>query len=223
MIQILFLNLTIEDIFRLSSFIPVLLYFSFSKEKNVAKQGLFYFFLFTVTHSILYALITLISKDFAKFFNLIYIPVEFLLISIFFYRACYSKFYRYFIKYVSFAFFLIFTTSLLLEKNLNFDSLINGIQSIVVITFSISFFYEHLKNPNRVFIDRDPFFWGVSAFLLFFSVSFFVFLFRETFWNYSDFYYQYIYVHAFSGILRNIICSIAFLIKPYKENLPEFS
>lgn len=217
------MNLTVEDIFRLSSFIPVLLFLSLSKDKNPAKQGLFYFFLFTSTHSVLYAGITLISKDFAKFFNLIYIPVELSLISLFFFRACTNTFYRYFIKYVSFAFLFIFTLSFMLEKNLDFDSLINGIQSIVVITFSISFFYEHLKSPNRIFIDRDPFFWGVSAFLLFFSVSFFVFLFRETFWNYNEFYYQYVYVHALSGILRNLICSIAFLIKPYKENLPEFS
>jgi hypothetical protein len=217
------LNLTVEDIFRLSSFIPVLLFLSLSKEKNLAKQGLFYFFLFTASHSILYAGITLISKDFAKFFNLIYIPVEFILISLFFFNACTSKFYRYFIKYVSFAFLLIFTSSFILEKNLDFDSLINGIQSIVVITFSISFFYEHLKYPNKIFIDRDPFFWGVSAFLIFFSVSFFVFLFRETFWDYNEFYYQYVYVHAFSGILRNLICSLAFLIKPYKEKIPEFS
>jgi hypothetical protein len=223
LIQIIFLNLTIEDSLRILTFAPVLLYFSFIKEKNKAKQVLFYFFLFISLHSLTYALITFFSARLGIIFNSLYVPIEFIFISIFYYNARNSILYKQFIKYVSVVFLLIFSLKIFLDPILDFDSLINGIESIIIIAFSISFFYEHIKNPNSTFIDKDPYFWGVSGFFLFFSISFFVFLLRQSYWQNNDFFYQYVYIHALSGILRNIICSIAFLIKPYKDQVPEFS
>ncbi len=223
MIQITFLNLTIEDSLRILTFVPVLLYFSFKKERNKARQVLFYFFLFISLHSLLYALITFFSNQIGIIFNSLYVPIEFIFISIFYYNARNSVLYKQFIRYVSIVFLLLFSLKIVLDPILDFDSLINGIESIIIIAFSISFFYEHIKNPNSTFIDKDPYFWGVSAFFLFFSISFFVFLLRQSYWHNNDFFYQYVYIHALSGILRNIICSIAFLIKPYKDQVPEFS
>lgn len=223
LIQIIFLNLTIEDSLRILSFAPVLLYFTFYKEKNKAKQVLFYFFLYVSVHSLLYAFITFLSANIGVIFNSLYIPIEFIIISLFYYNARNSILYKKFIKYISVVFLSLFSLKIVLDPILDFDSLINGIESIIIIAFSISFFYEHIKNPNSTFIDRDPYFWGVSAFFLFFSISFFVFLLRQSYWHNNEFYYQYIYIHALSGILRNIICSVAFLIKPYKEQVPEFS
>ncbi len=217
------MSLTIEDTFRIISFVPVLLYLTFNKEKNKAKQVLFYFFLFISLHSIFYALIFSFSKTSAIFFNSFFIPIEFILVSLFFYNARESTLYKKFIKYVSIVFLIIISLKLFLDPILDFDSMINGFESIIIIAFSISFFYEHIKNPNKIFIDKDPYFWGVSGFFLFFSISFFVFLLRQSLWLNIDFFYQYIYIHALSGILRNIICSVAFLIKPYKEQVPEFS
>jgi hypothetical protein len=223
LIQITFLNLTIEDSLRILTFVPVLLYFSFKKERNKARQVLFYFFLFISLHSLLYALITFFSNQIGIIFNSLYVPIEFIFISIFYYNARNSVLYKQFIRYVSIVFLLLFSLKIVLDPILDFDSLINGIESIIIIAFSISFFYEHIKNPNSTFIDKDPYFWGVSAFFLFFSISFFVFLLRQSYWHNNDFFYQYVYIHALSGILRNIICSIAFLIKPYKDQVPEFS
>ena len=218
------MNLSVEDILRLSSFLPVLLYLFFVKEDNKAKQVLFFFFLFVSGHSVLYALIDYyLPAIYSVLFNSLYIPVEFIIISAFFYKAVPNSLYKKFIKYISALFLLILSSRLILNFKIDFDSLINGIESVVVIFFSISFYYEQIKTPEKTFIDRDPFFWGISALFLFFSVSFFVFLFRESFWSFNKFYYQYIYIHALSGILRNIICSIAFLIKPYKEQAVEYS
>lgn len=184
---------------------------------------MFYFFLFISLHSLIYALITYFSSQIGLIFNSLYVPIEFIFISTFYYNARNTRLYKQFIKYVSITFLLIFSLKIFLDPILDFDSLINGIESIIIIAFSISFFYEHIKYPNSTFIDKDPYFWGVSAFFLFFSISFFVFLLRQSYWHNNNFFYQYVYIHALSGILRNIICSIAFIIKPYKEQVPEFS
>ncbi|MBU6158138.1 MAG: hypothetical protein KGP35_03810 [Bacteroidetes bacterium] len=217
------MDLTIEDSLRLSSFLPVLLYFPFKKEKNIAKQVLFLFYAFVTIHSLLYALITFYFKEYSLIFNSFYIPIEFLLISYFFLKAVQNSVYQNFIKLISFLFIGVFITKSILFPSNDFDSIINGIESIIIIFFSISFFYETLKSPDRIFIDKDPFFWGISGFFLFFSISFFVFLLRQTYWDRPDFFFQYIYIHALSGILRNVICSIALLIKPYKEKVPDFA
>ena len=218
------MNLSIEDILRLTSFIPVLLYFGLRQEFTRAKQVLFWFFLFITFHSLAYASISyFLTSIYSKAFNAIYIPVEFFIVSIFYYEANKGNLYRKFIKYVSTLFILILSSRILIDPTIDFDSMINGVESVVIIFFSISYFYEQIKKPDTAFIDKDPFFWGISAFFLFFSVSFFVFLFRQYYWWLNDFYYQYVYIHALSGIARNLICSIAFLIKPYKEKPLEFS
>jgi hypothetical protein len=217
------LDLTIEDSLRFSSFLPVLLYFPFNKEKNIAKQALFLFYAFISIHALLYALITYYFNEYAHLFNSLYIPIEFLLISHFFFKAVQNSVYQNFIKLISFLFIGIFISKTILIPSNEFDSIINGIESIIIIFFSISYFYETIKNPEKIFIDKDPFFWGVSGFFLFFSISFFVFLLRQSNWNKTEFFFQYVYIHAISGILRNIICSIALLIKPYKEKVPDFA
>jgi hypothetical protein len=218
------LNLTIEDILRLSSFLPVLLYFFFNKEEHKAKHFLFIFFLFVIFHSLIYVIVDqYLPQIFSLLFNAIFIPFEFLIISLFYYNAAENKLYKSFIRNISILFFITLSTRFFISPKINFDSIINGIESIVIIFFSISFFYEQIRTPDKTFIYRDSYFIGICAFFLFFSVSFFVFLFRESYWWLSEFYYQYIYIHALSGILRNLICSIAIIIKPYKEQAIEYS
>ena len=218
------MKLTVEDILRLSLLAPILLYFFRKSKKDTTRWVLFLFCFFVFAHALVSALLTVISKkSYAEAFNILFIPVEFIVITYFFYKALNYEIHKKLMLLLS----IIFLTGLLVKMVLfpenEFDSILNGVESVLVILYSLLFFYEQLRYPKLLFIYSQPVFWGVSGFFLFFSTSFFVFIFRETLWSERLFIYQYFYIHALAGILRNVLFTMGMLIKPEKTPMPEFT
>lgn len=105
-----------------------------------------------------------------------------------------------------------------------FDSLPTVVECLILISFSIIYFYEQLTNTNNLFIYNSPHFWIVFAILFFFSGSFFAFIYAQ---NYSD---SPQVAQTFSDITsyltlpENILFLIAFIIarkesKSIKSNI----
>jgi hypothetical protein len=42
-------------------------------------------------------------------------------------------------------------------------------------------------------------------------------------WDQSLFVYQYVYIHAFAGIVRNILLGIGMIVKPEKAGIAELT
>jgi hypothetical protein len=217
------LNLVIEDILRLSTLLPILL-FLFFKQKEKVKWVFFYFSGFVFIHAIISALLAIYyGKNIAFYFNIIFIPIEFLLISYFFWQVLEYEFHKKILLISCSIFIVIYIIVTVISPLVRFNSLINGLESILIITYSLFFFYEKLKYPKNLFIYSQPYFWGVSAFFLFFTTSFFVFLFRQMAWSQSIFIYQYVYIHAFAGIIRNILLGVGMIAKPEKAGMAELT
>lgn len=216
--------LTIEDILRLTFIAPILLFFLRRSGRNKSKWVFFLFSLFVFFHALVTALLEItIGKGSASIFNFIFIPVEFSIIGYFFYNSVNYEIHKKIILWLSLLFIASFIVKSLFTTHQLFDSVLNGVEALVVIFFSLLFFYEQLRYPKSLFIYTQPEFWGVSGFFLFFSISFFAFLYRQTFWTQKDFYVQYIYIHALAGILRNLLFTMGMLIKPEKTPLPELT
>jgi hypothetical protein len=216
--------LSIEDILRLTFIAPILLFFLTRSGKNKSKWVFFLFCTFVFFHALITALLEItVGKTPSSLFNFIFIPVEFSIIGYFFYHSVNYEIHKRVILWLSIAFIAAYIIKSLLTPLQMFDSALNGVESLLVIFFSLLYFYEQLRYPKSLFIYTQPEFWGVSGFFLFFSISFFAFLYRQTFWTQKDFYVQYVYIHALAGILRNLLFTMGMLIKPEKTPLPELT
>lgn len=217
------MNLIIEDILRFSHLIPILL-FIFFKEKEKVKWVFLFFSSFVFTHAVFSAIIAIfLGKSVSLSFNYIFIPIEFLIISYFFFKIIDYTLHKKILIICSSTFLIIYTSISISSPAIIFNSFLNGVESIIIISYSLFFFYEKLRYPKNLFIYSQPYFWGVSAFFLFFTTSFFVFLFRQMAWDQTQFQYQYVYIHAFAGIVRNILLGIGMIVKPEKAGIAELT
>lgn len=192
-------------------------------DRDKAKWVIFYFCGFIVLHNLVHASLFYQNRGYADLFNIIFIPIEFLFISFFFYFYFGYFFHKKLVIVLNISFFLLWGYVTIKSPANAFDSVINGIESIIIIIFGLLYFYEQLRYPKSIFIYMQPAFWGVAGFFIFAYGTFFVFIYRQTSWEYDQFIFQYAYIHAISGIARNIIFTVAVSVKPYKGPIPELT
>jgi hypothetical protein len=218
------LNFSIEDILRFSCLLPIFLFLRLSKEEKKEKWVILLFPLSSFIHSFIYAVLLIYSTaNIAFIFNSFYIPIEFITISLYFFKAISYDIHKKSLWVVVTFFALIFGFETYLNPNEQFDSLTNITESTFFIFYALVFFYENIKYPKNLFIYRQPFFWGSAAFFIFYSTTFFAFLYRQTSWASKDFIYQYLYIHAVAGIIRNLLLAVGVMVKPEKVSLSELT
>jgi hypothetical protein len=188
LVQILkYLNFSIEDILRFSFLIPIFLFYSTKRENRKDRLVLLYYPICSFVHALIYAFLLIYSTQRIAFlFNALFIPIEFLTVSFFFFKSIKYDFHKKSLWIVFIAFCLFFIIETIYNPTEKFDSLINAIESTFFIFYSLVFFYENIKYPKNLFIYKQPFFWGAAAFFLFYSITFFAFIYRQTFWYNKD-------------------------------------
>lgn len=213
----------IEDISRISILLPILFFFINYRDREKAKWVVFYFCAFIIIHNLIYSTLVFHKINLADLFNIFYIPLEFLFVILFFYNYLGHYFHKKLIIGISALFFLLWGYLTINTPSISFDSIINGVESLVIIVFSLFYFYEQLRYPRSLFIYMQPAFWGVAGFFIFACGTFFVFIYRQTSWQNDEFVQQYAYIHAISGIARNVIFAAGVSVKPYKGPIPELT
>lgn len=99
-----------------------------------------------------------------------------------------------------------------------FNSLNVAILAILIIIWTILFFYEQLTKPadsNQLFIYSTPSFWIVTAYLIYFAGTFFLFIYSQNknLEADSEFSMQYSFINSVFVLLKNILLSIAMFTK----------
>lgn len=100
--------------------------------------------------------------------------------------------------------------------------MIVAIIAITVIVYSIFYFYEQLTKPtigNQLFLYNTPSFWIVIAFLIYFSGTFFLYIYSQNkdLSTDNDFKTQYAIINSIFILLENILLGIAMLVKNKTE------
>lgn len=211
--------LHIEDIARISLFIPVLFYFILRRKDKIIRF-LIYFNLFFFIDDFIYAVVRSYDKTAGYFFNLFYKPIEFLFICYLFYNLLQLSSGKKLINTLLVIFISFWLVSSIYLPINTFNSYIQGLECIFVIALTLTYFYEEIRKPQSLFIYSQPSFWAVIGFFLFFSGSFFVFIYKQTHRHEAEFIEQYINIHASFFILRNLLFTIAVYVKPGKVTLP---
>lgn len=213
----------IENILRLSNLLPVLFFLLQKNASERAKRVIFYFCLFIIIHGIIYTLTKYRVPEFALYFNHLFIPVEFFFISYYYHFSFGNILHKRIVITTGIFFMAVWLYFTFKNPDEAFDSTVNGLESLIVISYSILYFYEQLRYPKTLFIYTQSSFWGIVGFFLFFAGAFFVFIYRQTSVNLGDFNYQFTYIHAIFFILRNVLFTIGIIIKSEKSTLPDFT
>jgi hypothetical protein len=209
----------IENISRLITLLPVLIYL-FRRRNDKLIRAIVFFNTFYIGFDFLYYLIRKTNRELGDYFNLFFVPLEYLFIYLFFSSIFKTKQAKSLLNYSILLFLLFWGITSYFIPISTFNSILNGLESLIVILLTLIYFYEEIKNPQTLFIYSQPQFWGVIGFFLFFAGSFFVFLYKQTHKQEEQFREQYIYIHSSLFILRNILFSIAMFVKPEKVKIP---
>ncbi len=145
----------------------------------------------------------------------IFTIAEYLLFTIFFHWNTYSEKIRNYqrvcsIFFISFAIFYIIK-----GHQTKFDSFPAATESILIISYSLLFFYEQLKFEANTIIYSTKRFWIALAILIYLAASFIFFIATEYLSAKEQFLYWPISIIA--NIVKNILIIIAFCLKTNKS------
>ena len=92
------------------------------------------------------------------------------------------------------------------ENNTN----IRTLESVLLILFSLLYFFQLARNLSVIHLEREPFFWFNTGVLLYFSGNAFIFLYSNYILKYSqDLGIKVYLIHNFFFVLFYLFCSIA--------------
>jgi hypothetical protein len=112
-------------------------------------------------------------------------------------------------------FFFIFACIdfFLINQMNNFDSFAVGIESIFIIVMCIYYLAVQIKGANNLFVYSTSNFWIIITFLIYLSGTFFLYIMAENMIENKNFRIQYIVINSVFNILKNILLSVAMLMK----------
>lgn len=189
----------------LAEILPIVFYLIFLKRNR--GEGLWVIFLYCIL-SALTELIFAVTTQPIVFSS--FAVLQFLLISYFFYSSLQDKK----LKLIPILGVLVFCVFAGLNiSNKNFDSMSESLASIVFIIYCILLLYEQIKDTSTVFVYYNKKFWVVIAFFLYFSATFFLYIYFSTLSDQQR--HTYWVINNFFEILKNILFSVSFIMKKY--------
>ncbi len=148
----------------------------------------------------------------------IFTLVEYTFLSVFLFVVNQNRFSKRVIQWGSLLFLVVSFVDFVESTKSTFDSKPTGVSSILIIIYSIIFLFEQIKVPNQFFIYTSRNFWIATALIIYFSGTFFVFLFAQYISDSQQFENTYSFINYTFSIIRNLFFAIAFLLPPEKEN-----
>jgi hypothetical protein len=106
-----------------------------------------------------------------------------------------------------------------IDNSLN--SIITTVNTVFILLFCLLYFFEQIRFPKTIFIYTQSSFWSIVGLLVFTAGTFFIFWYNNIVKQSEVFENQYIIIHALIFIIRNVLFSIAFTIKPDKQALSD--
>lgn len=209
----------IESLFYYISVITgvlvISLYF-FQNRKNTGFIFIFFYLIYSILSDIiLNPIIKYYTHSIFIGFRLFTI-LEYFFITFYLYSIIKNLNFKFLIKVLSFSFLTYSIFDYFQSKSNTFDSNPTGVACILILFYSIYYLFEKIRTPENLFLYSTPNFWIVVGIILFFSGTFFVFIFSQSNYNDPSFQSAFQLINTSFSILRNLLFSIAFLIKPEK-------
>lgn len=174
------------------------------------------FLVFILVHQFIYNSLKARSNDFAFLFNAFYTPIEFLFTAFYIRLAIVQTFLKKIINISVFFYFITCLLFIILQITAQNDFITKGVTYSLILFYCLLYLFDQIKAPQTIFIYTQSTFWGIVAFLLFASGTFFVFIYFQFAKGMKQFLDQYVYIHAIFFLVRNILFSISIVV--YSKN-----
>lgn len=212
----------LETIARLSLFLPGFLFLLRLKSQNRENWVFFWFIVFTILQQS--AVVFSIKANRSEIADgiLAFNPITYLLFIFFFFQSVlHSSVNKRIVLSCTITYLLLQFIPFIIETTVTINSIITTINTLFILLFCLLYFFEQIRFPKTVFIYTQSSFWSIVGLLVFSAGTFFIFWYNTIVKQSEVFENQYIIIHAVIFILRNILFSIAFTIKPTKQHLSE--
>jgi len=183
--------------------LPIIFYLIFLKRNR--GEGLWLIFLYSLLSLLTELLFQILQR---QIIYSLFTIVEFTLFSLFFYISLKEKRFKYIPIIGALIFYIVAISNF---TNKKFDSLSVSLESILIIPYCILLLYEEIKDPNTIFVYYNKKFWVTIAFFLYFSATLFLYIYYSTLS--AEQRSNYWLINNFFEILKNILLSIAFIMK----------
>jgi hypothetical protein len=212
-----------------SDIIPAIIFlFAFTKHKDKGLWVLFFLNFYSFANNLV-----LINEWYRglnfNFYILyrLYTVAGYTLIALFFYLNIISRITKKVII-VTFALFIIYAIyDFIISPLESFDSIPSAFEAILIIIFAIFYLFEQMKNPRVFFIYTLDKFWIVASLLIYYTGTFFLFIYAESYIADPSFNENYSLINNVFLLIKNIVFSIGLFVinKPsgYSSNsYPDF-
>jgi len=145
----------------------------------------------------------------------------FIVISILFFAAIYYyAFFNPFLKKIVIilaviALLIVIFNSVFIEGIWEYPSMSNTVLGVLLIFFSLAYFYQLLNRQEFIHIEKQGLFWINAGVLFYFSINIFLFmLLRKIIAAHQQ--EDYYMIHIITNIIANVLYSVGLLCKPQK-------
>jgi hypothetical protein len=108
-----------------------------------------------------------------------------------------------------------------IESIWQFPSISMTVLSVLVIFFSLAYFYQLLNRQEFIHIEKQGLFWINAGVLLYFSINLFLFMLLAKIIAYKH-EQDYFIIHIIVNIIANVLYTIGLLCKPQKMTLYQY-
>lgn len=145
----------------------------------------------------------------------VYIAVSMIMLGAMYYYAFFNLLFKKTIFWVSLLTFIaICINSVFIEGIWDYPSISNTILNIVMVCFSLVYFYQLLNLQEFVHIEKQGLFWINAGVLFYFSINIFLFmLFKQMLSEHLEGFYI---INDITNIIANILFTIGLLCRPQK-------
>ncbi|MEO7961797.1 MAG: hypothetical protein ABIR19_09625 [Ginsengibacter sp.] len=98
-----------------------------------------------------------------------------------------------------------------------FDSFTSGLQTIIIIGMCVYYLFLQIRGRTDLYIYSTSNFWIIITFLIYLSGTFFLYIMAETMVADKVFRIQYVLINSIFNILKNVLLSIAMMMKSGEE------
>jgi len=113
------------------------------------------------------------------------------------------------------SFTILSILNVLFFENLNeFNTLARAVEALLLIIISLMYFYSLLRDLSEKYLEQSPLFWVATSILIYFSGSFFIFIYGNYIMPSAKLSLTFWAIHALFSILKYILFTVALWINP---------
>ena len=148
-----------------------------------------------------------------EYLYIIFTVVEYCFFALFFYYIVRDKLVKRFLPFIVLFFIIASILDVAIITNESFTS---GVQAVLILIMCIYYFFYQIKKPNSFLIYTDLNFWIIISFLIYVAGTFFLYIIHENTTPTRAFLKEYAIINFSFNLLKNILLSIAMLMKEEK-------